>query len=139
MSQIRWFSRAPRTLCVGFLFAAFALCAGAQTVSSDLYAGMRWRSIGPYRSGNVYAVAGVNEDPTVYYLGLPGGGVCKTTDGGTVGNRVVDAGQGCVKVHRCRRDLEAGSVGRYPVSPRLVGGPPVRRCGAGGGAGGARR
>ncbi len=76
--------------------AVFAVCAagvaGAQTARVDpaLYAGLHWRSIGPYRSGNVYAVAGVPGDPTTYYLGLPEGGVWKTSDGGTVWKPVFD-------------------------------------------------
>ena len=63
----------------------------AQQVSPRDYAGMRWRSIGPYRSGNVYAVAGIAGDPTTYYLGLPEGGVWKTTDSGTLWEPVFDA------------------------------------------------
>ncbi|HZT74241.1 MAG TPA: hypothetical protein VE996_11350 [Terriglobales bacterium] len=56
----------------------------AQQVNPSYYSALRWRLIGPYRAGNVYAVAGVPGDPTTYYLGLPEGGVWKTTDGGTV-------------------------------------------------------
>ena len=65
--------------------------ARAQQVDSSYYDGMRWRSIGPYRAGNVYAVAGVPGDPTVYYIGTPEGGVWKTTDGGTVWRPIFDA------------------------------------------------
>ncbi|MGH9478691.1 MAG: hypothetical protein ACRD1A_05635 [Terriglobales bacterium] len=69
--------------------AGLGLTLAAQQLPA-LFAGMRWRSIGPYRSGNVYAVAGVPGDPTTYYLGLPEGGVWKTTDGGTVWKPIFD-------------------------------------------------
>lgn len=65
--------------------------AAAQKINASAYAGMRWRSIGPYRSGNISAVAGVPGDPTVYYVGTPEGGVWKTTDGGTVWKPIFDA------------------------------------------------
>lgn len=63
----------------------------ANHVPPALYTGMRWRSIGPYRSGNVYTVTGVIANPAVYYIGLPEGGVWKTSDGGTVWKPVFDA------------------------------------------------
>lgn len=80
-------------LCLRLLLltAIISVAALAQQVNPALFAGLRWRSIGPYRSGNIYAVAGVPSDPTVYYLGLPEGGVWKTSDGGTMWQPVFDA------------------------------------------------
>ncbi len=83
-----------RTLAV---LAALALPAASgppvvagQEVPRSAFSGMRWRSIGPYRSGYVYAVAGVPDDPAVYYLGLPEGGVWKSMSGGTVWKPIFD-------------------------------------------------
>ena len=64
--------------------------AQGQQVDSSYYDGMRWRLIGPYRAGNVYAVAGVPGDPTTYYIGTPEAGVWKTADGGTVWRPIFD-------------------------------------------------
>jgi len=56
----------------------------AQAVRIDpaLYAGLRWRSIGPFRSGRVNGVTGVPGQPSVFYMGSVGGGVWKTTNAG---------------------------------------------------------
>jgi photosystem II stability/assembly factor-like uncharacterized protein len=51
-------------------------------VPDDLLRGLRWRSIGPYRGGRSVAVAGVRDQPYVYYFGGTGGGIWKTSDGG---------------------------------------------------------
>ncbi len=55
-----------------------------------LYAGMRWRQVGPFRGGRVSAVAGVVGQPGVYYMASPGGGVWKTTDAGVVWQPIFD-------------------------------------------------
>ncbi|MGE5245065.1 MAG: VPS10 domain-containing protein [Betaproteobacteria bacterium] len=55
---------------------------GGGTVPSALYAGLRWREIGPFRGGRVEAVTGVPGQIDTYYLGAVVGGVWKTTDGG---------------------------------------------------------
>jgi photosystem II stability/assembly factor-like uncharacterized protein len=62
----------------------------AQQVNPDYYAAMRWRNIGPNRSGYVSAVAGIPGDPTTYYIGTPEGGVWKTTSGGTTWKPIFD-------------------------------------------------
>ncbi|HMP98173.1 MAG TPA: glycosyl hydrolase [Cyclobacteriaceae bacterium] len=54
------------------------------TVSFDeqLYKGLEWRSIGPYRGGRSAAVTGVPGKPNLYYFGSTGGGVRRSTDAG---------------------------------------------------------
>src|SRR5579863_9893714 len=69
------------------LVAALGL---AQQYSPSLFSGMRWRLIGPFRGGRTLAVAGIPQDPNVYYFGAVGGGVWQTTDGGIVWKPIFD-------------------------------------------------
>jgi len=75
-----------RLLTVFVLAAASAVAFAtldAQEITPSCFADLHWRSIGPPRSGSVSAPAGVPGDPTTYYVGLPEGGVWKTTNAGT--------------------------------------------------------
>jgi len=53
------------------ILAASAPGVGAQT--SDLYADMHWRSIGPTRAGRTRALDGVPSQPNVFYIGFDNG------------------------------------------------------------------
>ncbi|MGZ3573227.1 MAG: hypothetical protein ACXWND_14730 [Gemmatimonadaceae bacterium] len=61
-----------------------ALAHGVLTapVSPDLYSGLHWRMLGPFRGGRVAAAAGVPGRPNDFYFGAVNGGVWKTIDGG---------------------------------------------------------
>ena len=59
-------------------------------VDASLLAGLRWRSLGPARGGRSQAVAGSNSRPLEYYFGATGGGLWKTTDGGSTWQPVSD-------------------------------------------------
>ena len=59
----------------------FAVGAGAQ-VSPDLFSGLQWRNVGPYHGGRIASVTGVIGEPRTFYVGLPQGGIWKTTSGG---------------------------------------------------------
>ncbi|MGC2299592.1 MAG: hypothetical protein WA476_12370 [Acidobacteriaceae bacterium] len=64
--------------------------ARAQQVSPQLFSGLRWRLVGPFRAGRVVAVSGVPGSATTYYFGGVDGGVWKTTDAGTVWEPIFD-------------------------------------------------
>ncbi len=49
---------------------------------TQLFSGLTYRSIGPYRGGRSAAVAGSYKTKTTFYMGGTGGGIWKTTDGG---------------------------------------------------------
>ncbi|RTZ02156.1 glycosyl hydrolase [Flavobacterium sp. RSP49] len=51
-------------------------------VSDSIFNALKWRNIGPFRSGRSLAVAGHANHPLTYYFGSTGGGVWKTIDGG---------------------------------------------------------
>ncbi len=79
-----------RVLTSILLFSAPAW-AQSQSVDPQLYAGMRWRLLGPFRAGKVTVVSGIPGNPAVYYMGTAGSGVWKTVDGGQVWSCVSDS------------------------------------------------
>ena len=77
----RWLAGALLVVCVLALFALDGRTAPA-TIGENLYSGLKWREIGPFRGGRVAAVTGVPSQPDTYYLGAALGGAWKTTDNG---------------------------------------------------------
>src|SRR5215218_5486502 len=74
-------------------------------VDTSLFAGLRWRSIGPSRGGRSQAVAGSAARPHEYYFGATGGGIWKTTDAGVTWRPVAD------------KQIKTSSVGAIQIAP----------------------
>jgi len=103
-------ARPPIVLFACAVVMAVFASVRAQQVNPSSFAELRWRSIGPPRSGYVSAPAGVPGDSTTYYVGLPEGGVWKTTNGGTTWKPIFDA------VHVA----SVGAVAVAPSDPKVV-------------------
>ena len=56
----------------------------------DLFAGLRWRNIGPFHGGRIAAVTGAIGQPGVFYIGAPAGGIWKTTSAGVTWSPIFD-------------------------------------------------
>lgn len=89
---------------VAALLSVFLLPAAAQSVPSELYGGLKWRLIGPFRGGRVAAVAGIPGNATTFYFGGVDGGVWRTTDAGVVWSPIFD-------------NQDVASIGALAVAP----------------------
>jgi photosystem II stability/assembly factor-like uncharacterized protein len=78
-------------VCRCLLGLLFCLALKAQAVSPDLFSGLKWRLIGPFRGGRAVAVSGVPRDGRTFYFGAVDGGIWKTTDAGTVWTPIFDS------------------------------------------------
>ena len=87
-------------------FSLLALCsiAAAETYDASLFTALKWRNIGPNRGGRSITSAGSASRPLEYYFGAVGGGLWKTTDGGTTWKPVTDG------------QLKSSSVGAVAIS-----------------------
>src|SRR3954447_24983927 len=61
-----------------------------RSLGNDLYAGLRWRNIGPFHGGRISAVTGVIGQAGAFYVGTPMGGVWRTTSAGVTWVPIVD-------------------------------------------------
>jgi len=78
---------------------------GQPPVAPDLLSGLVWRNLGPFRGGRIAAVSAAIGQPGVFYVGLPAGGVWKTTSAGETWTPIFDG----ITV--------ASSVGAVEVAP----------------------
>jgi len=110
--------------------------AGADEVSGDLYQGLHWRLVGPFRGGWATMAAGVPGEPNTYYFGAADGGVWKTTNAGRTWRALMQheksAAVGAIAV--APSDPEIIYVGTGQVAARYdaAGGDGVYRSGDGG-------
>src|SRR3989449_2919134 len=59
-------------------------------VPPSLLSGLVWRNLGPFRGGRISAVSGAIGQPGVFYIGLPLGGLWKTTSAGETWTPILD-------------------------------------------------
>src|SRR5215472_7633384 len=81
-------------LVVGLL--AISVCGAAILLAqapydTNLFSGLKWRMLGPFRGGRVDAVTGVPGRPNEFYFGSVNGGIWKTIDAGRVWAPVFDS------------------------------------------------
>src|SRR5436305_7559023 len=104
----RMLSRALASLALASL-AALPSPAAAQ-IDPGMFAGMKARSIGPAAmSGRVAAIAGVESNPQVLYVGAAAGGVWKSVNGGLTWKPIFDdqpvASIGAIAVNQANPDV----------------------------------
>jgi len=80
----------------------------AADIDSNHFGGIKARMIGPaVMSGRITAIAGVNRDPNIIYVGTAGGGVWKSINRGTTFQRVFDRHSlsiGCITIDQDNPD-----------------------------------
>jgi hypothetical protein len=87
-----------------FLLLLLASLAFGDNYDSNMFNALKWRNIGPVRGGRSLGCAGSTARPLEYYFGAVGGGLWKTSDGGTTWKPVTDG------------QLTSSSVGAVAVS-----------------------
>ena len=88
-------------LVLGFLLSS-ASSSAAQI--PEFYSDMHWRSIGPTRAGRTRALAGVPDQPNLFYIGFDNGGMWRSTDYGSTWEPLFD-------------NETTGSIGAIAVAP----------------------
>jgi photosystem II stability/assembly factor-like uncharacterized protein len=130
ISRLQRLSRPALLLSLVFPLSAapFAL---AQQLSPQLFSGLRWRLVGPFRAGRVVAVSGVPGSATTYYFGGVDGGVWKTTDAGTVWEPIFDqepvASIGALAVAPSDPNVIYAGTGESDIRSNLASGDGIYR------------
>jgi photosystem II stability/assembly factor-like uncharacterized protein len=105
--------------------------------SAGPFGALKWRSIGPPRGGRSIAVDGSVARPFEYYMGATGGGLWKTTDGGTTWRPVTDgqihsSSVGAVAVAPSNPDVVYIGTGESEIRGNIIQGDGVYRTSDGG-------
>ena len=118
------------------LLAAFTLAlppvGTAQQYDESLYDVLNWTNAGIARGGRSTGVAGSDSRPNEYYFGATGGGLWKTTDGGTTWRPVTDgqitsSSVGAVAVCEANPDVVYIGTGETQLRGNVMQGDGVYR------------
>jgi photosystem II stability/assembly factor-like uncharacterized protein len=113
----------------------YALSFGAD-LSPDLFNGLKWRLIGPFRGGRAVAVNGVAGGGSTFYFGAVGGGVWKSEDAGAVWTPLFDAQHvasiGALEVAPSDPNVLYAGTGESDIRSDLASGDGVYRSNDGG-------
>jgi photosystem II stability/assembly factor-like uncharacterized protein len=106
---IRFFRLIPIVLASISIFSAVDK-SQAQQYPENMYQEMRWRMIGPFRGGRTRAVAGVANQPNVFYIGAVNGGVWKSDDYGRTWMPIFDQ----------EPTQSVGAIAVAPSNPNII-------------------
>ena len=100
-------TRISRVVYCGLAFAGLLASSSfaAAQVDPNLYAGLKWRNVGPFHGGRISSVTGVVGQNGVFYAGTPQGGIWKTTSAGVTWFPIFD------------QESSVDSVGAIQVAP----------------------
>ncbi len=109
----------------------------AQTFDADRFGNLEWRSIGPARGGRSLACSGSPGRRHEYYFGATGGGLWKTTDGGTTWRPVTDgqvtsSSVGAIGVSETNPDIVYIGMGETQLRGSITQGDGVYKTADGG-------
>jgi photosystem II stability/assembly factor-like uncharacterized protein len=120
-------------------YVAATLLLGAGLVRAESYelGALHWRNIGPNRGGRSQAAAGSARRPLEYYFGATGGGLWKTTNGGTSWLPVTDgqihsSSVGAVAVSESNPDVVYIGMGETELRGNILEGDGVYKTADGG-------
>ncbi len=94
-----------RAVLLASLPLALAATPRAPASTPKLDPALHWRSVGPFTGGRVTTVAGIPNEPNVFYMGTAGGGVWQTDDYGANWRPISDKG------------IKTGSIGAMALAP----------------------
>ncbi len=94
-------------LAAVFAVAPNVVHAASSSASDKLLSKMEWRQVGPYIGGRVVAVAGVPDQPNLFYMGGVQGGVWKSENYGNSWENITDGKMGKI----------SHSIGAIAVAP----------------------
>jgi photosystem II stability/assembly factor-like uncharacterized protein len=90
---------------LSFLSLGLSVATAAPLPAGALTSALQWRSVGPYTGGRVTAVAGIADQPNVFYMGTAGGGVWESQDYGSSWKNISD------------KYFKTGNIGAMAIAP----------------------